>query len=194
MSGRLVRDGLLGGLTAILWTALALGLVPIRDSMGWKEVPNEAAVLETLDANLSETGTYLVPGHSPPDSLFRARHADGPLFRVHSLRDGTEGPIRPLISILSLLLAPLIPAWFLTKLCQRESPAFWTRVLIVGSFGVFLTLTAEIQLWGMELYPLTYSLLLSASAILGWVVVGLVLAWRIRPSPAVPQARRESSA
>lgn len=181
MNGRVIRAALLGGFVGILWTMVSLGLVPLRDSMGWKEVPNEAPVLEALDANLLETGLYLVPGHVPPDSLFRSRHADGPFFRVHSLPNGTEGPIRSLISILALLLAPLIPAWFLFRLCQRESPAFPARVIIVAAFGLFVTLTSEIQLWGMELYPLSYSLLLSVNAILTWIVVGLVLAWRIKP-------------
>ena len=183
MNRMVVSSGLLAGFVGVLWTALTFGLVPVRDDMGWKEVPNEGAVLEVLDANLPETGLYLVPGHSPPDSLFRARHDEGPLFRVHSLRNGTEGPIRALISVLALLLAPLIPAWFLFMLCQRGAPGFGARVGLVSLFGLFLALTGHIQLWGMELYPLLYSLFLSANGILTWVVIGLVLARRIRPEP-----------
>jgi hypothetical protein len=181
MDRRVVSAGLFGGVIGILWTVLSMGLVPLRDSMGWKEVPNEETVLQALDANLTEAGLYLVPGHSPPDSLFRARHETGPFFRVHSLPNGTEGPIRPLISILSLLLAPLIPAWILVQACRHGSPSFVMRVGVVASFGVFLALAANIQLWGMELYLLTYALFLSANGILTWVVIGLVLAWRIRP-------------
>jgi len=194
VNGQLVKTGLLAGLVGILWTMLTLGLIPVRDTMGWKEVPNEAVVLEALDANLTDTGLYLVPGHSPPDSLFRSRHSDGPLFRVHSLRNGTEGPIRAFISILSLLLAPLIPAWFLSRICQRGTPPYPTRVFIVTLFGVFLTLAGEIQLWGMELYPLLYSLLLSVNAIISWMVIGLFLAWRIKPSGVVSRVRSEPHA
>ena len=183
MDRRVVSAGLFGGGAGILWTVLSMGLVPVRDSMGWKEVPNEEVVLQALDANLPETGLYLVPGHSPPDSLFPARHEAGPLFRVHSLPNGTEGPIRPLISILSLLLAPLVPAWILVQACRHGSPSFGMRVAVVASFGVFLALTANIQLWGMERYPLTYSLLMSVNGILTWAVIGMVLAWRIRPDP-----------
>ncbi len=182
MNGQLIRNGLFAGLAEVLWTLLTMGIVPLRDAMGWKEVPDEAPVLAALDAHLPETGLYLVPGHVPPDSLFRARHADGPFFRVHSLRNGIEVPIRPLVSVVALLLAPLIPAWFLLGLCRRESPTYPTRVAIVALFGLFLTLASEIQLWGMELYPLAYSLLLSANAILTWIVIGLFLAWRIRPA------------
>jgi hypothetical protein len=187
MNGQLLRTGLLAGPVGIVWTILSFGLIPLRNTMGWKEVPNEEVVLEALDANLTEAGLYLVPGHSPPDSLFRSRHADGPFFRVHSLPNGTEGPVRSLVSILSLLLAPLIPAWFLFGICQQGTPSYPTRVFIVTLFGVFLTLTGEIQLWGLELYPLLYSLLLSANAILSWLVIGLFLAWRIKPAGAVPR-------
>jgi hypothetical protein len=187
MDRRVVSAGLFGGVAGVLWTVLSMGLVPVRDSMGWKEVPNEEVVLQALDDNLTETGLYLVPGHSPPDSLFRARHDAGPLFRVHSLPDGTEGPIRPLISILSLLLAPLVPAWILVQACRHGSPSFGMRVAVVASFGVFLALTANIQLWGMELYPLTYSLLMSANGIVTWLVIGFVMAWRVRPDLAEPK-------
>jgi hypothetical protein len=185
MSKRTVISALLAGLVGILWTILTLGLVPVRDSMGWKEVSNQDVVLAALDAHLPETGLYLVPGHSPPDSLFRARHRDGPLFRVHSLRNGTEGPIRTLASVLALLLAPLIPAWFLARLCRDGSPGFLARTSMVGLFGLFLALTGHLQLWGMELYPVLYSLFLSANGVVSWLVVGLVLAWRIRPSNSV---------
>ena len=181
MNSRVVTTGLLGGFVGILWTIIALGLIPVRNSMGWKEVPNEEVVLQALDANLLETGLYIVPGHSPPDSLFRARHDDGPFFRVHSLPNGTEGPIRSLISILALFLAPLIPAWFLSQICEAGAPKFATRVVIVSLFGLFLALTGHIQLWGMELYPVTYSLFLSANGIVTWVAIGFVLAWRIKP-------------
>jgi len=188
MNGQVVRNGLLAGVVGILWTSLAFGFLPLRSTLGWKEVPNEAAVLQVLDSSLLETGLYLVPGNSPPDSLFRARHADGPFFRVHSLRTGTAYPFQALISLLALLLAPLIPAWFLAGLCSRESPTYGARVGVVALFGVFVTLTSELQLWGMELYPLGYSLLLSAHAITSWVVMGLFLAWRIKPAPAAPPA------
>ena len=65
MNSRVVTTGLLGGFVGMLWTIIALGLIPVRDSMGWKEAPNEEVVLQALDANLVETGLYIVPGHSP---------------------------------------------------------------------------------------------------------------------------------
>ena len=181
MNGQVIKAGLLGGLVVILCTIVGLALIPLRNAMGWKEVPNEAPVLEVLDANLPETGLYLVPGHSPPDSLFRARHDDGPFFRVHSLRQGTEGPVRALISILALLAAPLIPAWILYAICRGASPTFTARATIVASLGLFVALASDIQLWGLELYPLSYSLLYVVYSLVTWALVGLVLAWRIKP-------------
>lgn len=179
------KAGLLGGVVAILWTIVGLSLIPLRDSMGWKEVPDEARVLEVLDSGLPQTGLYLVPGHAPPDSLFRARHSDGPLFRVHSLRNGTEGPIRAVISILALLVSPLVPAWILFTICRCQSPTYAARVLVVALFGLFVSLTSDIQLWGMELYPMPYSLLLMANSTVTWILVGFVLAWRIKPNTKV---------
>lgn len=181
MDKRVITTGLMAGLVVVGWTSVSYGFVRIRDELGYKEVSNEEAVLSVLDANLAETGLYLVPGHSPPDSLFRVRYAEGPLFRVHSLRRGAGGSPHVLLPILALLVAPLIPTWLVWKLCQRGGPEFGMRVVVVALFGVFLALTTDLRLWGMELYPLSYSLLLAFGSVSTWILAGLVVAWRIRP-------------
>lgn len=181
MNKRFVSTGLIAGVVGVFWIMLTFGILPIRDSMGWKPVPRQDAVLNALDENLPETGLYLVPAPSQGDSLFRARHRSGPFFRVHSLRTGSGGPERALISILAVLLAPIIPAWFVQHLCRHGRPPFWHRVGAVSLFGVFLALTAHLQLWGMELYPFRYSIFLTVHGLVTWVLMGLVVAWRIEP-------------
>jgi hypothetical protein len=183
VSPKVVGTGLLGGIVAILWTAIVGSLLPLRDRMGNMEVPNEEAVLAALDENLTETGVYLVPGKFPHDSLFLARFDEGPIFRVHSLPEGGGGLAQFLVSDLALLLGPIIPAWFLMMLCGMGRPGYGSRVFVVALFGVFLALAAYLPLWDQELYPPSYVFLLAANAVVTWVVVGLVLAWRIKPRP-----------
>ncbi len=100
---------------------------------------------------------------------------------MHSLRRGAGGSPHVLLPILALLVAPLIPTWLVWKLCQRGGPEFGMRVVVVALFGVFLALTTDLRLWGMELYPLSYSLLLAFGSVSTWILAGLVVAWRIRP-------------
>ena len=192
MEKRVVTTGLVAGLVVAGWTSVSYGLVRIRDELGYKEASQEATVLEVLDANLAETGLYLIPGHSPPDSLFRARYAAGPLFRVHSLRSGAGGIAHVLVPILALIVAPIIPTWLVWKVCQCGGPRFGTRVLVVALFGVFVALTSDLRLWGMELYPLNYSLLLAFGSLSTWILAGLLVAWRIRPGidQVIPTHRR----
>ena len=184
MDKKVVATGLIGGLVGLACTTIFQSAIPLRDALGYKEVPNEARVLEVLDTNLRETGLYLLPGHSPPDSLFRERYEEGPLFRIHSLRSGAGGALHVLIPVLALLIAPIIPSWCLFSLCRNGRPGFGSRVILVASFGIFLALWADLRMWGMELYPLGYSLYLAASSLATWVIVGLVVAWRIKPSAA----------
>jgi len=178
---KVIATGLLAGLVAVACTTVFQQLIPIRDKLGYKEVPNEELVLEVLDTNLRETGLYLLPGHSPPDPLFRERYAKGPIFRIHSLRSGAGGPPHVVVPVLALLIAPIVPSWFLWSVCRHGRPGFGSRVLLVALFGVFLALWADLRMWGMELYPLHYSLVLAASSVVTWVIVGLVIAWRIKP-------------
>ena len=194
MERRVITTGLIAGLVVVGWTSVSYGLVRIRDELGYKEVSNEETVLGVLDASLEETGLYLVPGHSPPDSLFRVRYADGPMFRVHALRSGAGGVPHVFLPILALMIAPIIPAWLLWNLCQRNRPGFGMRVVVVALFGVFAALTTDLRLWGMELYPLGYSLLLAFGSVTTWILAGLVVAWRIKPSVDRPVESLQASA
>jgi len=181
MLRRVLTSGLLAGILAVAWTAALQGGLPLRDAWGYKEVPEEEAVLAILDQELPETGLYLLPGHSPPDSLFRARYESGPIFRIHSLRTGAGGAPHVVVSILALLLAPLFPAWLLAKICAVSRPSFVDRTGMVSTFGIVTALAAQLQLWGKELYPLNYSLFLTLDGVAMWVVLGAFLAWRITP-------------
>jgi len=178
---RAIATGFVAGLVGLACTTIFQQLIPIRDELGYKEVPNEEMVLEVLDANLRETGLYLLPGHSPPDSLFRERYEAGPIFRIHSLQSGAGGTLHVLIPVLALLIAPIIPSWCLWSLCRNGRPGFGSRVFLVALFGVFVALWTDLRMWGMELYPLNYSLFLAASSVATWVILGLVIAWRIKP-------------
>jgi hypothetical protein len=182
MDRRLITTGLLAGFVFLGWKVVSQGLLPIRDELGYKDAQNEERVLSTLDANLPGTGLYIVPGHSPPDSLFRARYSEGPIFRIHSLRRGAGGTPHFLVSILALFIAPMIPTALVWRLCRNGGLGFGARATTVALFGVFLALAADIQLWGTELYPLNYSIFLASSSVVGWAIVGLVVAWRIRPT------------
>jgi len=181
MTRRVVSSGLLAGIFALAWTAAFQGGLPQRDAWGYKDVPEEADVLAVLDRELPETGLYLIPGHSPPDSLFRARYEGGPIFRIHSLRTGAGGLPHVLVSLLALLLAPLLPAWLLGRFCRVSEPHFVDRAGMVSLFGVVTALAAHLQLWGTELYPLNYSLFLTLNGVAMWIVLGVFLAWRITP-------------
>ncbi len=178
---RVISSGLLAGILALAWTAAFQGALPQRDAWGYKDVQQEAEVLALLDRELAETGLYLVPGHSPPDSLFRARYEGGPIFRIHSLRTGAGGLPHVLVSILALLLAPLFPAWLLSRICRISEPSFVDRAGMVSLFGIVTALAAHLQLWGTELYPLNYSLFLTLNGVFMWIVLGVFLAWRITP-------------
>jgi len=184
MNSKVVATGLIAGLVGLACTTVLQSAIPIRDRLGYKDVPNEDVVLKVLDTNLRETGLYLLPGHSPPDPLFRQRYEEGPIFRIQSLRTGAGGAPHVFIPILALLIAPIIPSWYVWRLCRNGRPGFGSRVFQVALFGIFLVLWADLRMWGMELYPLNYSIFLAASSVATWVIVGLVIAWRIKPSSA----------
>src|SRR5512139_3963197 len=138
MEGKVIASGLIAGLVGLACTVVFQQLIPVRDQLGYRESPNESAVLEVLDTNLHETALYLVPGHSPPDALFRERYEKGPIFRIHALRTGAGGAAHVVFPVLAILIAPIIPTWCVWSLCRHARPAFGSRVFLVALFGVFL--------------------------------------------------------
>src|SRR4051794_20716805 len=58
---RIVIAAIVGGIVMFMWGAVSHMLTPIGE-MGMKTIPNETAVVSTLQSNLNEPGFYFIPG------------------------------------------------------------------------------------------------------------------------------------
>src|SRR5436305_9567970 len=75
MTTRIAIAGILGGVAMFIWTSIAHMALPLGEA-GIRELPNESAVLDALQANLGENrGLYIFPGSGlGPDASREARH------------------------------------------------------------------------------------------------------------------------
>ena len=64
MNARIVLAAVVGGIVLFIWLAVAHMLLGLG-SVGFKQLPNEPAVLSAFHANLSEGGLYFYPWISP---------------------------------------------------------------------------------------------------------------------------------
>ncbi|HEV2987308.1 MAG TPA: hypothetical protein VG759_02615, partial [Candidatus Angelobacter sp.] len=72
MAKRVLLAGILDGIAMFLWNFVAHDLLPLGE-IGLREIPNEAAVMATMRANMPEPGLYIYPGFGLPPDASRAQ-------------------------------------------------------------------------------------------------------------------------
>jgi hypothetical protein len=85
------------------------------------------------------------------------------------------------------LLAPMVGAWMLTQTSMRVKSSYGRKVLFFSAIGLLFAIYGDLTRYGIGGYPLNGALKFAAYHIVTWTLVGLAVAWRIRP-PHVDQA------
>ncbi len=145
---RRILAGLLGGLAAFVWSSIAHMVLPLGEA-GVSTIPNEKAVLETLEREVPGAGLYLFP--APSDDPTQAQ-AD----MMASYRDNPSGvlvytpPGRTFsfpkllgVELAGTLLAGLIAAAVTDARTALDRPAVLSSAPVSG---IFTWLCGEPQL------------------------------------------------
>ena len=167
--------GLLGGVVLILWTFVANGLFGFQSRIDMRQLPAEPQVYETLKENVRTPGRYAVNPQLTAEGRFPE---DQPVFSVLYGGMGHEaaGSLM-LLGLVLFLLTPMIGAWMLTQTSTRVKSSFGRKVL-------FFTIYGDLTSYGIGGYALNGALAFAAYHIVTWTLVGLAVAWRIRPRHA----------
>jgi hypothetical protein len=84
--------------------------------------------------------------------------------------------------IFVMLVLPTVSAWLLTQASDRVLMSFPRKVFFFFVVGLLFALFSDLNKYGIDGYPLRDILMLGAHDIAVWTVVGLVIAWRIKPA------------
>ncbi len=187
MNARTVVAGIAGGVMLFVWGAvshMALGL----GSMGVKVFPNEGAVLSLLRENVREPGLYLYPAEgmetgqptAEQQRVWDERYRQGPtgILVVGPGRTPWD-PALFLVELASNIGAALIAAILLASVPSLAG--FVPRVLLVASLGLFSWLDISASYWNWYGFPTDYSFGLLLQGVIGWGLVGVVLAAILKP-------------
>ncbi len=191
MAKRVIIGGLLGGIALFIWGSLAhmvLGL----GSVGFKEIPNESAVLTAVTSSITEPGLYYFPGLGLPsnatmaqqnaamkESDAKAQAGPSGLLIIHPHGGGGFTAARLInefvLNIVQGLLLAVLLAWALPIVGYVPRVAF---VTVAGFFGALAT---NIQYWNWYGFPVNYTLAYITNETVGFLVVGLVVAAMVKP-------------
>lgn len=181
MLRKVIVSGLLGGAILIAWAFVVNGVFGFRSKIDMKPISNERQVYETLKAYIVEPGRYIC---NPELSSSGTFPREEPVFSIHYSGMGHEFAGRLMFFQLALfLLAPMIAAWMLSVASERMLARYHLKVLFFAAIGLLVAVYGDLLKFGIDSYPLDDALMLAAYDIAAWTLVGLVVAWRMKPVP-----------
>ena len=179
MFKKVIVSGLLGFVVLFSWGFVVNGIFGFNKSINMKQIPDDRQVYETLKQSIVEPGRYIFNPELTPSEMF----PDGePVFSLHYSGMGHEAARKVmLIQVAIFLLAPTIAAWMLSQTTPPILASYPRKLLFFMAIGVLFALFGGLMNFGIDQYSLQDSLLIAASNILAWSLVGLVVAKYFHP-------------
>jgi len=179
---RILLAGVLAGLTMFVWAFVSHMLLPIG-TMGISVLPNEAAVMSAMKASIGEPGLYFFPyegaeGTEAEVKAFTERYQAGPRGVLIYHPDGAD-PLDPRSLVGELIfniLAALVAGWIISRVPGGTGDRAW-YVALFGLIG-WMSISASEWLWYG--FPFDFVLGVLIDQLIGWFLVGMVLAKMIK--------------
>lgn len=189
MLKRWILGPLLGGLALFVWLGLSWAALPFHMAQ-FHGFADEAATQDFLRSQVSEPGIYMLP-MMPEDMSDEAAcdrmnemAATGPYVAYAAVLPGGCDCMSPLPYIKGLvysLLAALIATMILVR-AAAAIPTFGCRWRTCIAIGAIIALCGPLTNGAFFSDPPGHLVLQTLDHIVGWALLGLVLAWSTRPS------------
>ena len=186
---RILLAGILGGAVAFVCGAIE-HMVFQWQGRTFKQLPNDAALMEFLKKEVPDAGIYGFPDATGADKGEKAyaelneRYKKGPngILLIGPTGEDMMGPKQLGLEALSVIFVALIAAWILTQLAPgTDYLQRWGIVLAIGVAG-WLSISVSHGIWYR--FPDAYVRDEFLCAIFEWGVAGLVIAAIAKPQPA----------
>ena len=179
MTKKIFIAGILGGITLMILTFVVNGILRFNVSVNMKQIEEEQRVYETLKETIVEPGRYICNPQLTADERFPE---DEPVFSILYGGVGHEaaGSLM-LIGLIVYILTPIIGAWLLSQTSGEVLKNYGKKVLFFVAIGLIVALFTDLTRYGIGDYPFGDVLLLAINHVITWTLVGLVVAWRMKP-------------
>ncbi|HEY6940632.1 hypothetical protein [Dokdonella sp.] len=181
---RVILAAIVGGFLMFVWGAVAHTLLPFeREAL--KPLPNEAAVIASLDGQVPQPGMYAFPwldfAHATPDQqeAWKQRIASGPSgLMVYRPNGGEAMSPRQLVSeFASNVLAALFGALLLVQL----GGGVGRRVLSMAAIGIAAWLSISVSQWTWYGFSTSFLIGDFADQFGGWLLAGIGMSLLLKP-------------
>ena len=189
MKIRVLLAGIAGGVVLFVWGALSHMVLGLGE-VGVKIIHNEDAVLTAMQSSIQEPGFYFFPGEgmetgeptAEQQKRWEEKYSRGPTgVLIYQPQGGKPwDPMQFLTELAADIGAALIAAFLLSAAAASLS-SLAARIFFVAPLGVFSSLDVHVSYWNWYRFPTDYTLGIIADALIGWLLVGVVLAFLIKP-------------
>jgi hypothetical protein len=183
---RILLAGILGGIVMFVWNWVGHDLLPLGHA-GIHEIPNEAAVLDAMKANIGENhGVYLFPGLGYGDNPTSEQKSEGMKQISGKLANNPSGflvyhpPGRQFafgrllgVEFATDLLESILVVFLLG---QARIDSFVGRVGFVLVAGILAAVATNVPYWNWYGFPKHYVVGYMTIQIVGFICVGIVAA------------------
>jgi hypothetical protein len=193
---RILLAGIAGGLALFLWGTLAHVVLPLGQ-VGIKEIPQEPAVVAAMKTAMPEAGFYFFPGMGVGASAtkqekdaamqqFQQKYRSGPygilIYHPTGTTPMSGGQLRAELGL--NIVQALLAAGLLVLAPGLTS--FASRVGLIMVAGLLASISTSIQYWNWYGFPTNYTVTYIFTTLVGFLVVGLVVAKVIKTNVAAP--------
>ncbi|HZS18103.1 MAG TPA: hypothetical protein VFA51_09255 [Candidatus Udaeobacter sp.] len=190
---KILLAAVLGAIAMFIWTAIAHMALPLGET-GIAEIPNESAVLGTLQSNIGDqTGLYIFPGMGIGTDASRQEKSEAMKHMNEKLAANPSGilmyhpPGRPFAfgkALMIEFITQLIEAILVVLLlAQTRIETFAGRVGFVLAAGILAAIATNISYWNWYGFPTAYTASYMLIQIVGFFIVGIVAALVLRRHP-----------
>jgi hypothetical protein len=194
---RIFLAALIGAIAMFIWTSLAHVALPLGEA-GLHEIPNESAVLATLTSQLgNQPGMYIYPGpglgpnptHAEKEAAMKqmgdklAHHPSGVLVYYPTGSRPLDMTRYLLVEFATEFLEALLVVFLLS--CTRLT-TYGARVGFVFAAGILAAIATNVSYWNWYGFPAAYTASYIVVQVVGFLCVGLIAAWILKPHAAAP--------
>jgi hypothetical protein len=197
---KLLLASFAGGFVLFVWGFLAWAVLPLHDA-SFRLLPNEDAIVNSLQSGIASGGLYYFPG-MPPETpqtsgaekeatmkAWTEKHTRGPIGMIVFHPRGTDPMMAGqfVSGFVIFVIAAFIASWFLSRSTAAASP-YMARVIYCGMLGVFVSFVSHISAMNWLYFPMDHTTAMVADTIIGWLLAGLAIGAIVK----APKAETES--
>jgi len=184
MAKRILLGGILGGLGLFVWGGLSHMVIGLGE-VGIQNI--QRPVYDSMKTAVSRQGFYFFP-ESDGKGNIKEEFKGGPtgilIYRLNGAGAPMTGQLmnETILNIVQALLAAYLLSLAATKLTRYPQ-----RVGFVFVLGILSAIATNIEYWNWYGFPSSYTIGAIVDKLIGFMVVGLVVAAFVKPASATVQ-------